>query len=94
MQFLAWDQVARRKIDLVGRSDDGDKVIAHEFDYTIANQLIYSRNGVNITSTPVQHYLTGGPSALRLDWNGLSITYSGTWGMHVLSYYLCDTSIV
>lgn len=40
-------------------------------------QLIYSRNGVNITATPVEHYTTGGPSALRVDWNGLSFVYSG-----------------
>ncbi len=40
-------------------------------------QVIYSRNGVKITSTPVEHYTTGGPSALRVDWNGLSFVYSG-----------------
>ena len=40
-------------------------------------QLIYSHNGVNITATPVEHYTTGGPSALRVDWNGLSFVYSG-----------------
>ena len=40
-------------------------------------QVIYSRDGVNITSTPVEHYTTGGPSALRVDWNGLSFVYSG-----------------
>ncbi|KAK9813508.1 hypothetical protein WJX73_003209 [Symbiochloris irregularis] len=76
-QFLAWDTHSRRKIDLIGRSDDGDKVIAHEFDYAAKNQVIYSRNGVTVTSTPVDHYATAGPVALRLDWNGLSITYSG-----------------
>lgn len=76
-QFMAWDTFSRRRIDLVGRKDDGDKVIAHEFDFSIPDQLIYSRNGVNITSTPVRHYKTDGPVALRLDWNGLSVTYSG-----------------
>ncbi|DBA85336.1 TPA: hypothetical protein ACH3X2_006023 [Trebouxia sp. C0005] len=69
-QFMAWDTFSRRRIDLVGRQDDGDKVIAHEFDFSVPNQLIYSRNGVNITSTPVSHYQTDGPVALRLDWNG------------------------
>lgn len=39
LQFLAWDTHARRRIDLVGRKDDGDKVIAHEFDYSIKNQV-------------------------------------------------------
>lgn len=74
---MAWDTFSRRRIDLVGRKDDGDQVIAHEFDFSVPNQLIYSRNGVDITSTPVSHYETEGPVALRLDWNGLSVTYSG-----------------
>lgn len=74
---MAWDTFSRRRIDLVGREDDGDQVIAHEFPFSIPDQLIYSRNGVNITSTPVSHYKTDGPVALRLDWNGLSVTYSG-----------------
>ena len=43
-------------------------------------QVIYSRGGVNITATPVEHYTTGGPSALRVEWNGLSFVYSG--GLH------------
>lgn len=77
LQFMAWDTFSRRRIDLVGRQDDGDKVIAHEFDFSVRDQLIYSRNGVNITSTPVRHYETDGPVALRLDWNRLSVTYSG-----------------
>lgn len=38
-QFMAWDTFARRRIDLVGRKDDGDKVIAHEFDFSIRNQV-------------------------------------------------------
>ena len=83
VQFMAWDTASRRKIDLIGREDDGDQVVAHEFDYSIRNQLIYSRNGVNITATPVDHYATGGPVALRLDWYGISITYSGE---HLILY--------
>ncbi len=38
-QFMAWDTHARRRIDLVGRKDDGDKVIAHEFDFDVKNQV-------------------------------------------------------
>ncbi len=38
-QFLAWDTFARRRIDLVGRKDDGDKVIAHEFDFSKVRQV-------------------------------------------------------
>ena len=33
--------------------------------------------GVRVISTPVNHYRTDGPVALRLEWNGLSVTYSG-----------------
>jgi hypothetical protein len=40
---------------------------------------VYSRNGVTIRSTPVAHYNTSGPVAYRLDWQGLSVTYSGEW---------------
>ncbi len=36
---MAWDTHARRRIDLVGRKDDGDKVIAHEFDFAVKNQV-------------------------------------------------------
>ena len=53
------------------------QVEAHEFDFSVRNQLIYSHNGVNVTATPVDHYATDGPVALRLDWNSLSVTYSG-----------------
>lgn len=38
-QFMAWDTAARRHIDLVGRKDDGDKVIAREFDFSKVNQV-------------------------------------------------------
>ncbi|CAL8465140.1 g4675 [Coccomyxa elongata] len=76
-QFLAWDTFARRRVDMIGRKDHGDEVIVHEFDYSVENQVIYSRNGVIVTSTPVQHYTTAGPVALRLDYAGLSVTYSG-----------------
>ena len=55
-------------------------------------QVIYSRNGVNITSTPVEHYTTGGPSALRVDWNGLSFVYSGWRAPPVFALAPCRTS--
>lgn len=42
-QFMAWDTHARRRIDLVGRKDDGDKVIAHEFDFSVKNQVHHDR---------------------------------------------------
>jgi len=39
MQFLAWDTFARRRVDMIGRKDKGDTVIAHEFDYRIEKQV-------------------------------------------------------
>lgn len=76
---MAWDTHARRRIDLVGRTDDGDKVVVHEFNFTVKNQVVYKRNGVTVTATPVHHYNTSGPVAYRLDWQGLSFTYSGKY---------------
>lgn len=38
-QFLAWDTFARRRVDMIGRKDKGDTVIAHEFDYKIEKQV-------------------------------------------------------
>ena len=39
MQFLAWDTLARRRVDMIGRKDKGDELIAHEFDYSVENQV-------------------------------------------------------
>lgn len=33
--------------------------------------------GVRVISTPVNHYRTDGPVALRVEWKGLAVTYSG-----------------
>ena len=38
-QFLAWDTFARQRVDMIGRKDHGDRVIAHEFDYSIKQQV-------------------------------------------------------
>jgi hypothetical protein len=43
MQFLAWDTFARKRIDMVGRKDRGDELIAHEFNATIVNNVVYNR---------------------------------------------------
>jgi hypothetical protein len=41
LQFLNWDTVSRRRIDLVGRKDRGDQVVAHEFDFARKQQVVY-----------------------------------------------------
>ena len=44
MQFLAWDTFARRRVDMIGRKDKGDTVVAHEFDYKIEKQVGWCQN--------------------------------------------------
>jgi len=119
--MLAWDRVARQRVQQVGaaaglggrcdggaagqqqtnyaedegeecsdRSKDGAAAAAaaasvqsiniaeaHEFDHSVAKQLVYERDGVRIYSTPVDHYFMGGPVAYRLEWEGLSVVISG-----------------
>lgn len=53
----------------------GAEVNAHEFDYSKV-QTVYEHNGVTIKSFPAVH-IYDGPVSLRLDWNGLSMVYSG-----------------
>lgn len=58
-------------------------------------QVVYNRNGVRVTATPVSHYNTSGPVAYRLDWQGLSFTYSGDGhsGMPTLKLYFHGTAL-
>ena len=41
LQFLNWDTVSRRRIDLIGRKDCGDQVVVHEFDFAKKRQVVY-----------------------------------------------------
>lgn len=41
LQFLNWDTVSRRRIDLIGRKDRGDQVVVHEFDFSKTDQVVY-----------------------------------------------------
>lgn len=75
--FLGWDQVSRNHVSQFPANFTGNQIIAHEFPYNQTNALIYSANGVNIYSNIAFHYDTPGPVSLRLNWNGLSVTYSG-----------------
>ena len=71
------------------RSDEGPTIVAHEFDYSVKNQVVYHEKGVKITSTPVDHYHTPGAVAYRLEWNGITVTYSGDCGPCSFAYPLC-----
>lgn len=53
----------------------GAQIDVHEFDYA-KTHVIYEKNGVTITSFPAVH-IYDGPVSLKLEWNGLSVVYSG-----------------
>ncbi len=59
------------------------QVVPHGAKYSMSNHqapswaCVSDRNRVRIISTPVRHYETLGPVAYRLEWNGLSVVYSG-----------------
>jgi len=53
----------------------GAEVITHEFDWA-ETQVIYEEDGITVTSFPAIHAMAGAVS-YRIDWNGMSIVYSG-----------------
>lgn len=60
---------------------EGMMMVAHEFDYNKftpqnQNQLIYDENDVQIYAYPVLHTIVGSVG-YRLEWNGLSMSFSG-----------------
>lgn len=67
----AWDRESRRGIMAAVASE----VEAHEFPYEQV-AVVYDANGVRVTAFPAIHGIDGAVS-YRLDWNGLSIVYSG-----------------
>jgi len=65
-----WDLESRK----VGIPTVGMSINVHEFDWD-KTQVIYEENDVTVTSFPAIHILDGAVS-FRLDWNGLSMTFS------------------
>jgi len=65
--------------DLLSREgtvpSSGAEVITHEFDWA-TTQVVYDENGITVTSFPAIHAMAGATS-YRIDWNGMSIVYSG-----------------
>jgi ribonuclease Z len=53
----------------------GAEVITHEFDWA-KTQVVYDEDGIVVTSFPAIHGMAGAVS-YRIDWNGISIVYSG-----------------
>lgn len=72
-QLLAyqWDADTRRGLLPLA----GETVDVTEFEWS-ATEVIYDHNGVRISSFPAVH-IHDGAVGLRLDWNGMSIVYSG-----------------
>jgi len=73
----AWHTLSKTGVIAGG----GMKMIAHEFDgqqFTPEKPqaLIYKENGVKIYAFPVDHILIGAVG-YRLEWNGLSMAYTG-----------------
>lgn len=62
-------------------ASDGMSMVAHEFDYKKFSeknprQLIYDKNSVKIFAFPLLHVIYGSVG-YRLDWNGLSMAFTG-----------------
>ena len=55
---------------------DGWKVEVNEFDFRDDGGVAYEKNGVKITHWRQSHIMDGA-SAYRLDWNGLSVSFTG-----------------
>ncbi|MEH6585702.1 MAG: guanitoxin biosynthesis MBL fold metallo-hydrolase GntH [Halioglobus sp.] len=73
----AWHTLSKTGVIAGG----GMKMIAHEFDgqqFTPEKpqSLVYKENGVEIYAFPVDHILIGAVG-YRLEWNGLSMAYTG-----------------
>lgn len=66
-----WDKQSRTGI----LSSLGMRIEGREFDYSKVHK-VYEENGVAITSFPAIHTIDG-PVSFRLDWNGLSMVFSG-----------------
>jgi len=70
-EALAWDTAAGNG----AINPESMKILVTEFDFS-ETAVVYERNGVTVTSFPVVHALSGSVG-YRLDFNGLSVGYSG-----------------
>jgi ribonuclease Z len=67
----AWDTATRTGL----LPEAGADVEVHEFDFSKVH-TVYERNGVRVISFPAVH-IYDGPVSLRLEWNGVTLVYSG-----------------
>lgn len=72
-------QIASYRWDMDGRRGllplIGEQVASHEFAWA-GRDIVYERNGVQVSSFPAVHNHDGAVS-YRLEWNGMSLVYSG-----------------
>ena len=71
LESYVWDRDTRGG----GLPAVGAEVNIHEFDYA-ETHVVYEKNGVKITSFPAVH-IYDGPVSFRLEWNDLTVVYSG-----------------
>ncbi len=87
MQAYNWDYVTRAvKINSIP-----GQINVHEFDYKGINDVIYSENGVVISSIPAIH-AGDGPVSFILEWNGYKIVYGGDTAPNVWFMKYCKDS--
>ena len=70
--MLAWHRIGFE----VFPNGKGWDVEVHEFDFKDDGGVVYDKDGVKITHWRQSHGVDGA-SAYRLDWNGMSIAYTG-----------------
>jgi len=73
-----WDSESRKGAVVTS----GAEVITHEFDWA-ETQVVYDENGITVTSFPAIHAMAGSVS-YRIDWQGMSIVYSGDTRINTL----------
>ena len=66
-----WDLESRKGTVVTS----GGEIITHEFNWE-KTHVVYEEDGVTVTSFPAVHAMAGSVS-YRIDWNGISIVYSG-----------------
>jgi ribonuclease Z len=71
-EAYGWDNVTRTGTLPV----QGGILVAHEFDYTLENEVIYEENGVKIRTIPAIHSYDGSVSYI-LEWKGMKFVYGG-----------------
>lgn len=71
LKTWVWDMETKRGV----AHSAGYALNVHEFDYS-KTQVIYEDNGLTVKSFPALHSIDGAVS-YRIEWNGLSVVYSG-----------------